>query len=289
MQWGQIKSIFILSFLILNIFLLQQFLDKINRANYETLAQQASFEERLATEEITYGELPERGQKETYVSAKRYQFSIEDIEGLNEKLENQQIVFTNNSETLLGRFIKPIKIDLDNNIESAIATIRSQVLFGDQYKFWSYYPNENLLLFLQEQNGHTVYFNESGLLAVILNEKGEITKYSQSLLTEVVSQSEEQTVIDPISAIEVLFNNSQTLVQKDRITSMRLGYHTLVPLEGGLQVFAPTWEIRVNDERTYFVNAMEAQMIPHNEKEFIIRVKDFIEREIDLLIGSEDE
>lgn len=288
MKWGQIKTIFIVSFLILNIFLLQQLLDKINRTNYETLAQHESLEERLAADEITIGELPERGKKETYVSAKRYSFTLNDLESLTEQLNNQKIVLTNNSEIIIAKFVEPLEMDLEKNFNASIELIKSQVIFGDQYQLWHYYPNDQMILFFQEQNDHTVYFNESGLLAVMLNDEGDAIQYSQTILTDVTPQSEEQTVIDPINAIEVLYNNNN-LIQKDQITEMKIGYHTLVPLDGGLQVFAPTWKIEVNGERNYFVNAMEAQLIPHDERDFVKKVKQYLVEEIELLIGSENE
>src|SRR5690554_695360 len=288
MKWGQIKTIFIISFLIVNIFLFQQFLDKFNRANYETIAQQTTFEENLNADEITIGELPERGRKEAYISARRYQFSVDDIEALGERVESQNIYLTEQGEMIFGEFVNPIPLDLNDQLDQSIENLKTQILFGNEYIFWDYYENENVLLFFQEQEGHTVYFNEAGLLIVILNEENEAMYYGQTLLTGITPQSEEETVIDPMNAVEVLYN-SNSLFQKDHISNMRLGYHTLVPLEGGLQVFAPTWEINVNDERTYFVNAMEGQMIPYNETDFIENMKNFIEREIERLDGSEEE
>ncbi|GEL76353.1 two-component system regulatory protein YycI [Tenuibacillus multivorans] len=289
MQWGQIKTIFIISFLILNLFLVQQLMDKIDQTNLETL-DTTTLEEQLEAEGIEYT-LPESGQKETYVSAERYQLTEDDLTQLEEKLDTQNIAVFN--EVIVGEFIEPLEVDIDDEMEQAIATIKENIMYGDRYTFWDYYEEENVLLFFQNQNDRTVYFNESGVLIVVLDEDGHAIQYRQTILEDVVKQSEEQTVIEPINALDVLYSNGN-LVSQDEVTSMNIGYHTLVPLEDGVQVlgvqvFVPTWEITINGEETYFVNAMEGQYIPNDEAEFVIKIKEHLKRQIEELNRSETE
>ncbi|WP_027964554.1 two-component system regulatory protein YycI [Halalkalibacillus halophilus] len=286
MQWGEIKTLFIVSFLILNIFLLQQFLDKIEETNIETLAQ-TTFEDRLDAEEIELGELPERGQRETYVSSQRYTLTEEDLEYLEESLDNQENNVVEN-EIILGEFSEPVEIDLEENRTDSLTSFKNRLLFGSEYTLWEHREEDNMLLFFQEKNGRPIYYNLAGVLAVELNEDGDAIRYAQSILEDVEVQSEEQTVLDPINAIEVLYTND-ALESQDELTDMSLGYHTLVPLEDGVQIFAPTWKMTINEEDTYFVNAMEGQLIPNNEEEFVQQITQYMEYQVEQLIRSESE
>src|SRR5690625_8002227 len=47
-----------------------------------------------------------------------------------------------------------------------------------------------------------------------------------------------------------------------------MGFHTRVPLDSGVQVFAPTWEVEVNDESRYFVNAIEEVIFASEHEKF---------------------
>ncbi|WP_188207440.1 two-component system regulatory protein YycI [Alkalibacillus aidingensis] len=270
MQWGQIKTLFIVSFLILNLFLVQQFLEKIGETNLETLAQ-ASFEDKLAAEEIKIGELPERGIKETYISAQRYELNEEDLDFLEGALDNQRIAVIN-GVMVVSEFIEPV------NIEEDLDSLKEEVLHGDKYEYWD--THEDMMLFFQVENERPIFYNFAGVLAVELNEEGEAINYIQSILDEPVVQSEEQTVLDPIDAVDVLYSNN-VFEPQDELTDMSLGYHTLVPLEEGVQIFTPTWRLTINDERTYFVNAMEGQMIPNDEIDFVESIKEYQHSQIE--------
>src|SRR5699024_10260583 len=81
MNWEQIKTLLILSFLILNIYLFVQFLDKKEREDIGVLEQeQSTIEEQLATESITYNELPDEDNDETFISVEQKMFTDETLE-----------------------------------------------------------------------------------------------------------------------------------------------------------------------------------------------------------------
>ncbi|MET3683852.1 regulatory protein YycI of two-component signal transduction system YycFG [Alkalibacillus flavidus] len=278
MQWGQIKTLFIISFLVLNIFLAQQFLEKISDTNLETLSQ-TSFEDRLEAQNIEYSDLPESGQEEVYVSSSRYELTEDDLNEIESNFDNQRMVIMNN-DTIVSEFNEPLELDGGDN------DVLDYVFRGDEYQFWKEY-NDNLVLFFQKQNGRPVFFNYSGVLAVKLNEEGHVTSYAQTLLNEAQVESDAQTVLAPMSAIEVLY--SDVLERGDEITDMSLGYHTLVPLEEGEQIFTPTWKITINHEDIHFVNAIEGQLITTEEQEFVESMTYFVDYQVEELIRSEVE
>lgn len=286
----------------LNLFLVQEFLEKIETSNYDPLEKQSPVEEQLSEYGITY-DLPERGQKESYVSAPRYTLTEEDLLAIEEASDNQQIGLTSsqnevlpledvldgepsifNMEVIASEFIEPLSLDLENNLNEAIESIKSQVFKGDSYVFWDYYEDEQVLLFFQRQNEKTVYFNESATLIVLLNEEGDAIQYRQTMLDELEDRPDEQTVTDPINAVFSVWTN--TVIPSDSHVTLDLGYQTLVPLDDGVQVFVPTWDVIVNEEDHFFVNAMEGQFVSHDEEKFVTERKEALKREIQDLISE---
>ena len=80
MQWGQIKTLLILSFLILDIYLFAQVLEKKEQADLTILEQEPStIEEQLSAESITIEELPEEIEEETYISVHQKLFTDEEL------------------------------------------------------------------------------------------------------------------------------------------------------------------------------------------------------------------
>ncbi|SET15781.1 Two-component signal transduction system YycFG, regulatory protein YycI [Salinibacillus kushneri] len=269
MKWGQIKTIFIICFLVLDYFLLTQYLSK---ANSEPQAlpdeEAASFQDELDARNINYEKIPSEAEKTTFISANQYQFTKKDIASLND----QKVV--NDGDIIVSTFEEPISIPEELSEEELNNFLDQNILFGDEYQFWSWNKDQNILLFFQSYNDKTIYFNKAGMLMIFLNDNNEMEYYAQTRLSD-IEIGEEREVSQPLETLEVLSNNDQ-LFTNDEITKMKLGYQTLVPFENG-QVFVPTWEISINDERTYFVNAIEARSISRDEEQFIKEIRDTVE------------
>ncbi len=284
--------------MVLNLFLVQEFLDKINTTTYDPLEKQSPIEEQLSAQGITY-DLPEGDLKESYVSAPRYQLTEEDITALEGFSDQQLIGLTSsqnavlsldtvlegepslfNMEIITSEFKKPLELDLENNLSGSIETIKSNIIKGDSYVFWNHYEDENVLLFFQRQNNKTVYFNDSAALIVLLNEEGNAIQYRQTMLDDLEDRPDEQTITDPINAIYSVWSNTVTGIPTDSHITLDLGYQTLVPLDDGVQVFVPTWDVIVNEQSHFFVNAMEGQYVQHDEMKFVTERKEALKREI---------
>src|SRR5699024_12303405 len=68
------------SFLILNIYLFIQFMEKKEEADIGILEQHtSSIEEQLRDDGITYGELPDEEYEETFTSVEQYEFTEEEL------------------------------------------------------------------------------------------------------------------------------------------------------------------------------------------------------------------
>lgn len=282
MQWSQIKTLFIICFLILDIFLFDQFWEKLNQKQLEFITE-STINEQLDAEDITISaDLPKAG-KEAYISARRHQFSDEDKERLKTELKGQSIVIVQ-GDLILSKFNKPIPINEDSTIDDVISIVKNNILLSEKYEFWGWNKELNTLLFFQRYQDHPIYFNEGGMLFVTLNEKHEVVQYAQTLLDEIKIQGEKQELFKPIQAIETLYNRNQ-LYSGDNITHMELGYHTLVPLANGVQVFAPTWKVTINDNKNFFVNAIEGQVIPSDEESFVNKTSQHLVEQLEQTTG----
>lgn len=286
MQWGQIKTLFIICFLILDVFLLQQFLEKRNQTELEIITE-TTFQDQLEADEIKITNIPTDYDKEAYISSKRYNFTSEDRERMKTELSNQDINIVN-EDLVLSTFRKPINLEEDFSDEELIQIVRDNVLYGNEYEYWSYNKEEQAILFFQRYEGRTINYNQSGLLLLLLNDNGDLIQYSQTLMHEFKEQSEEQELVKPINAIETLYERNQ-LSSGDEITNVQLGYYTFVPLSNGVQVFAPTWIITVNQVEKFFINAVEGIYISTEERSFVQNSIANIIKEIEGTTGGEKE
>ena len=78
MDWSKTKSIFIMVFFVLDIFLLYQFLEKKDNYQFEYFAE-ATIEDQLQGDEITYDSLPKQNLREQFLTAQSKIFKMEDI------------------------------------------------------------------------------------------------------------------------------------------------------------------------------------------------------------------
>lgn len=267
MQWGQIKTLLIVSFLVLDIYLLMQFLDKKAEADIGILEQHTStIEEQLADDQITYDPLPDEEYEETYISVQQQLFTEEELEAENKKISQTSFIINNN-------FIASIvdqQLEMKESFSEAqiMDQFKQLVYFADEYTFWSWNKDKNVIIFFQEKGNRPVYYNQNGLVLLFLNDQNEVTFYLQTKLGETESLAEKRQIMKPMQAIETLYRANE-LHPGDHINKVDIGFHTRVPFETGVQVFAPIWKVIVNEEKHFFINAIEGYNFSTNEKEFI--------------------
>ncbi|WP_282141058.1 two-component system regulatory protein YycI [Cytobacillus oceanisediminis] len=263
MDWSKIKTIFILTFLVLDIYLMYEFFKLKEASEFEPI-EQASLEKQLKGADITFDEpLPKSNPKDRYLRAKPVEFDIEDLEG-DTRLEGQEITITEGT-TLNSVLDESIKISDKFSPSELSAFIKNRVLFGDQYRFWEKPENSNKITYYQEFEGKMFYMNLNGELTFYLNDENEIVSYKQTLLTKIESKEESEKVIQPIKAVETLYKNG-SLQPKSKITNVELGYFTFVHLSSS-QLLTPAWRFVINDEENLFVDAFEGKIIKLNNEE----------------------
>jgi len=270
MHWGQIKTLLILSFLILDVYLLVQVMEKRELSDIGVLEQQPStIEEQLKAEAITYQDLPEQEYEETFISVQQQMFNADELSSFSRYKEQETYLFT--KHFLMSKLKEPIKIKENAKTDTIKEMFEDIAYYPEEYSFWNWNEELNVLIFFQNKMDRPVYYNQNGLVLMFLNESNEVVYYIQTMLGETESLAEKKKLMKPIQAIETLYQANE-LNSGDDISKVNIGFHTRVPFETGVQVFAPIWKVNVNKEKDYFVNAIEGFTFSTNELEFLEEV-----------------
>lgn len=266
MQWGQIKTLFILCFLILDIFLLHHYINNPN-TEYE-YTEDFPIEENVRNNVNGLNHLPaESPAEEAMLYAKRKVFS--DVELTEIAALPNQTSLVIDGHLLLSNFENPLAINVEENPQA----LAENIWQFEQYQYFGKDEASNTYIFFQEID-RPIYFNLSGVLLVQVNEEEEVTRYIQTILEKTEDQPNPEEINTPFEALTGLYFNEGFITSGDEITKeVTLGYHNLLPLPNGVQVLAPTWEFETNEESYFYVNAIESHLTYRNTKEFIDEMK----------------
>src|SRR5699024_7122090 len=215
--------------------------------------------------------LPDEDDEETYISVKQENFEEDDLK--DESLENKQDPKIYKYNLIASKLDKPVKIKEDASTETITDVLEDTVFYPEEYTFWNWNRDANIIIFFQDKKDRPVYYNQNGIVLLYLNDDNEVEYYTQTMIVEEEAGSEEQNLVDPMHAIEELYDDNE-LSEGDTVSDVKVGYHTRVPFESGVQVFAPIWKINVNDEHDYFINAIEGFTFSSDEEEFLYDVLD---------------
>jgi regulatory protein YycI of two-component signal transduction system YycFG len=260
MDWSKIKTIFILTFLILDVYLLFQFM-KIRDANKYEINTEASFAEKLKADEIEYKELPKAPIQSQYLSAKPKFFTKAD----SVKLKGQTSFLQESDSTLVVTLDKPVQLNSKFEPSELTSFLKENILYGDHYQFGEKNDKKNTITYFQQYENFPLYQNINGMIVFTVNADNQIISYEQTYLEDIEKLSEKEEILAPLKAIETLHQKG-LLKPKSEITKVELGYSTLIGLAAS-QVLAPTWHFVVNDKESLFVNAFEGQIIQFNADE----------------------
>ncbi|KAA0948822.1 hypothetical protein FQ087_17720 [Sporosarcina sp. ANT_H38] len=258
MDWNKSKTIFIIVFSIVNVFLYSLYRDKLTDAQNVQVMGKTSIEELLKIDNVTYDELPPYKNDPFYLSAKSMKFTDEKMEKLgNQKFEILDDTF------LKSKLNKPVSVLNAKGTFDFTEILTKYVLNGAEYELWDVDEEEQKALFFQKEKTNPIYFSHNAMLTLHWNEKGEVTDYEQSMLGEFGSFNRKKDLLTPIDAIGNLYSRGH-LKQDSKVKDMTLGYSTHVQVSE-TQVFAPTWHIRVELKdgviEDYFINAIEGMII----------------------------
>lgn len=263
MDWNKSKTIFIIVFSIVNVFLYLLYVDKVTDAQNVQVMGKTPIEELLKMDNVTYDQLPPYKNDPSYVSAKSMIFIDEQIN----KLENQKVEISD--ETFLqSKLDDPVSVMNTKGDFDFTEILAKYVLNGAEYELWDVDEETQEALLFQKVKDNPIYFSSNAKLVLHWNDKGEVTNYEQSMLHEFGTFNRKKDLLSPIEAIGNLYSNGH-LKQDSKVKSMKLGYSTHVQVSE-TQVFAPTWHVRVElkdgVKEDYFINAIEGMIIEFQQE-----------------------
>lgn len=256
MDWNKTKTIFIVVFSILNVFLYSLYLNRNMEAQNVQVMGKTSIEEALKLDNITHDPLPPYKNDASYISAKMVTFDEEDLD----KLEGQSAVIV--GETLLQSVL-----DTPETVQNAKGDfifnefLNKYVINGNEYELWEVNEEEGTALFFQKAMGEPIYFSPDAMLIVYLDRDGKAISYEQRMCEDFVSYNRKKDLLSPIEAIGSLSNRGY-LRPDSKVKRVALGYSTLLT---ETLVFAPTWNVRVELKdgtiENHFINAIEGKVL----------------------------
>ncbi|WP_158638635.1 two-component system regulatory protein YycI [Metabacillus litoralis] len=262
MEWNKTKTIFILAFLILDIFLAIEFYKLQYKTDYEIM-KEATIEEKLAVENITYKKkLPEVEGKSFYITAKSKEFTLEELP------KNQTLVLSSSSNSFRSinmEFDNPLPIP-ETNLENRINQIlKDHILYGDKYQYWYTDGVSENIICIQRYGGRNIFQSKDDHIGMVIFqvEKNQIVGYEQSLLEDIKEVEEKESAVPALKAIEALYNKN-FLTANSEVKNIQYGYYTHIPLTNQ-QILAPTWHIIVETDtketKDFYVNALEGDVL----------------------------
>lgn len=257
LDWNRTKTIFIIVFSILNIFLYWLYVDRQTSVGDMQILGKTSVEETLELENITYNPIPFTEKDVSYLSAHIATFSNEKTK----KLSNQTSFIVEKSQ-LTSNMTKPVDVTNKDGFEFE-DFLEKYVINGEDYNLWEVDEEEQQAVFFQKVKNETIFYSPNAMLTLYWNKDGEVTHYEQSMLEEFVSFNHKKDLLSQDDAVASLVTRS-LLKEGSTVTHVKSGYSTLVQLTE-TQVFAPTWNVQVKLEdgtiENYFINAVEGKVI----------------------------
>ena len=258
MDWNKTKSLFIVVFLVLDIFLLYQFIGfKMTKLEVN---KESTVEEKLEAAGIKYSSMPGGSVTEKTISAKAKVFTEKDIS----TLKNQNAVL-GDENTIVSTLETPIAIGTDEGKYFDLeAFLKKEITGGTSYKFWS--KEDKTIIYSQVYNERVLFDNQDAQIVFQLNEKNEVVGYEQTMLDNIEEFNENQAIKPAVDALGSLLTNGY-LSDGSEVTNPELGYYTLVEVtESEILVLVPTWHFKVNGQEDYFVEGTGSEVLNTEEE-----------------------
>ncbi|TWM19770.1 Two-component system WalR/WalK regulatory protein YycI [Bacillus paralicheniformis] len=278
MEWNRTKTIFIIVFLILDIFLAFQYFDKRSNNQFPIL-EKSTLQEDMKADHISYGNLSKETSKGSSISAQKRVFKQSEIKSLKgQKPKALMNTAKNNALTEIEmEFETPIPLPKADMKTKAREIVNEEIIEGSKYKLWKVDKSGKQIVFFQTYNGNYIFQDrqnddntEMGEVVLYLNNKNEVVSYKQSMLQD-IKEVKTESLISAVGAVEALYYPDY-LKKYSKIKSAELGYFTQYPLASA-QIFVPVWRIEVErktDDKTiheeFIVDARDGALLQSQEK-----------------------
>ncbi|EGA91237.1 hypothetical protein GPDM_00170 [Planococcus donghaensis MPA1U2] len=263
MDWNKTKTIFIIVFSILNVFLYSLYLNRYTEAKNVEVLSESSVDEKLQADKITYSNLPENVEGMPYIRGETKIFTAKEAPKVNVQVNIQD------GKKLQVSYEKAVSPVGDPESVKALTTFMEQNVYeGTSYELWEIDKELNKAVYFQKLAGEVLYFSDDGKVTVYWDNEGNIVRYEQTMFTNIIENEEPKSLVTAVTAIHTLYQKNM-LEYGTKIVNTELGYSVHVQVSKDRQMFVPTWHVRGELEdgsrQDYFVNAVKDGVIELNK------------------------
>ncbi|MCY7501517.1 two-component system regulatory protein YycI [Bacillus pumilus] len=281
MEWNKTKTIFILAFLVLDIFLGFQYFEKRSTDHFAIIEKTDTLEEMKA-DGIKYGNLSDEAKIGYRITAEKKQYTKKDVDELADQKAKSTFPKRDKDDpvTLLEMtFTKPVALPKKDMKTAAANLVNQRLLDGKNYKLWSIDEETGKIVFFQTYKGKYIFqegLDDSetiGKITLDLNDKNEVVSYQQSMVTS-INEVRKETLVPALETVKDLYTQNM-LSQNTTVKKVELGYYTQYP-GASTQVMVPVWRVELEGvsasskkktEEEYLINAIDGSTLDHIEKD----------------------
>lgn len=265
MDWNKTKTIFIIVFSILNVFLYSLYLNRYTESKNTEVLSESSVEEKMKVDEITYSKLPEIMEGMPYIRGETKLLTAKEA-----PKENVQVSIQD-GKLLQVAYEDPVSLTgKAESAEALTAFVEENIHAGAAYELWEINSEQNQAVFFQTFEDNIFYQSKDGKLIVYWNNEGNIIGYEQTMYVDIIENQEPKELISATRAVHTLYQKNM-LERELTIKKTELGYSVYVQVSENRQMFVPTWHIQAElsdgSRQDYFVNAVKDGVIELNKQE----------------------
>ncbi|MEB6612560.1 two-component system regulatory protein YycI [Staphylococcus pasteuri] len=253
MNWKLTKTLFIFVFILVNIFLVGIYVDKVNKSqiNEAESDNRVNFQQEEIKVPVDVLNKDVKDTKMQQITAQSKNFS-------SYAKKHSSLSTSDSGKTINGEIDSTVNVS-DNNLKEIKNYMKDNIFGGKNYQLSK--MNSDSMTFEQTYNGYPIMNNSKALLKFNINDH-KASSYKQTMMNDIQaakgSNSSKSQVIGPRKAIEALYFN-RYLKRHDEVVDARLGYYSVVK-ETNVQLLQPNWEIKVKHNgkdktKTYYVEA----------------------------------
>lgn len=257
MDFKKIEIIFIVTFLVLNGYLLYRVLDNYENGFTGNAATQINLAQEMKDENIELPEFEDEEHDVPYVQAAANNLLEENAE----QLTKQTGVIEDNGSLYASILSDPIQLSEGEELTTKdIATLSEfvlsdAILFGEEYQFIRYVPSTRQIIYGQVANNIPIVDGTSNII-FHLNGKKEIISYEQTYAGPVTVQGQSRKLITDQDAVEILYQNSE-VPSGAKVRKPLLIYNRTLSLED-LSMYVPVWLVEVVTSTDTIIKKVDA-------------------------------
>lgn len=265
MDFKKIENIFLITFLLLNIYLLVSYFNRTDIQQATSTTGQVNLIREMEQIGIELPTLQEQERDVFYVQADRNQL----LEDNADQLQNQAGSVAEDGSLYTSILSDPIELSgnpddgftEDDYMTLDAFILNGSVLFGEEYTYLRYDRSQNRFVYAQVVEGIPVADGTSEI-SLFYGSDGNIISYQQTFAGPMIPQGSPQSIITDRQAVEVLYQNNQ-IGSNSVVGQPILSYYRTLHLED-LSMYGPVWYVPIRDsggEKILRVDAFERTII----------------------------